>query len=151
MSLALSSEMPGLPVIRLALITSRIGVSGLRWYFRSRLVTMPTTFVPSMIGMPEMWCLAITSWASLTVAVIGRVLGSVMTPFSLRLTFSTSSAWSAALRFLWITPMPPICARAMARRCSVTVSMADDSTGMLSRMRLVSRVATSVSFGTTSL
>ena len=36
--------------------------------------------------------------------------------------------------FLWMTPMPPSCAMAMAMRASVTVSMAADSSGMLSRM-----------------
>ena len=34
---------------------------------------------------------------------------------------------------LWMTPMPPSCAMAMAVRDSVTVSMAELSSGMLRR------------------
>ena len=36
--------------------------------------------------------------------------------------------------FLWMMPMPPSCAMAIARRASVTVSMAADTSGMLSWM-----------------
>src|SRR3954471_6638157 len=49
-------------------------------------------------------------------------------------------------RFLWMTPMPPSCAIAIARRASVTVSMAAETTGRFRTMfrlrwvlRLVSR------------
>ncbi len=35
-------------------------------------------------------------------------------------------------RFLWITPIPPCCAMAMASRDSVTVSMAALASGTLS-------------------
>ena len=34
--------------------------------------------------------------------------------------------------FLWIIPMPPFCAMQMAVSCSVTVSMAAETSGMLS-------------------
>src|ERR1700745_198576 len=51
-----------------------------------------------------------------------------------------------AVRFLWMTPMPPSCAIAIARRASVTVSMAAETTGRFRTMfrlrwvlRLVSR------------
>src|SRR5712691_4432864 len=47
-------------------------------------------------------------------------------------------------------PIPPSCARAMARAASVTVSMAELTSGMLRRRLLVSSVATSVSRGNTS-
>ena len=40
-----------------------------------------------------------------------------------------------------MTPMPPSCAMAMARRASVTVSMADEMTGILRRMERVIWVA----------
>src|SRR5713101_5400547 len=47
-------------------------------------------------------------------------------------------------------PIPPSCARAMARAASVTVSMAELTSGMLRRRLLVSGVDTSVSRGNTS-
>jgi hypothetical protein len=37
------------------------------------------------------------------------------------------AAWDSAVMFLWITPMPPSWASAIARRASVTVSMAADT------------------------
>ena len=42
-----------------------------------------------------------------------------------------------------MTPRPPCCAIAMARRDSVTVSIAALTSGTFSRMRRVSRVLTS--------
>ena len=53
------------------------------------------------------------------------------------------------LRFLWMTPMPPCCAIAMASRLSVTVSIAALRIGTLRRMRRVSRDATSTWLGRT--
>ena len=47
-------------------------------------------------------------------------------------------------------PMPPSCAMAMARRASVTVSMAADTSGSFSAMLRVNRVAREVSLGRTS-
>src|SRR6266536_1129099 len=64
----------------------------------------------------------------------GRVIGSTMTPFSERFTFSTSRAWLVTERFLWMMPMPPSCASAIARADSVTVSMGAETRGMLSSM-----------------
>ena len=46
-------------------------------------------------------------------------------------------------------PMPPARARAMARRASVTVSIAAETIGMASSMRGVSRVRVRTSSGTT--
>src|ERR1700709_1170281 len=50
------------------------------------------------------------------------------------------------VRFLWMTPIPPSCAMAIARRASVAVSIAAETTGRLRTMfrlrwvlRLVSR------------
>src|SRR5215208_1889865 len=44
-------------------------------------------------------------------------------------------------RFRWMMPIPPSRARAMARRASVTVSMAADTIGICSEMLEVSRAA----------
>ena len=52
-------------------------------------------------------------------------------------------------RFLWITPMPPFCAIAMAIGASVTVSIAAEISGMLSQMLRVRRVRMSVWPGST--
>ena len=49
-----------------------------------------------------------------------------------------------------MTPMPPACAMAMARLASVTVSMAEETIGMLSAIARVSRVRMSTSDGITS-
>ena len=43
--------------------------------------------------------------------------------------------------FLWMMPMPPSWAMVIARRASVTVSMAAETTGRLRRMSRVSRLA----------
>ena len=53
--------------------------------------------------------------------------------------------------FLWMMPMPPSWARAMASSLSVTVSIGEETIGMLRRMLRVSWVRTSTSRGTTSL
>ena len=62
-------------------------------------------------------------------------------PLSNFLTARTSSAWRATSRFLWITPMPPTWAMTIAMRLSVTVSMAEESSGMPSSMVRVTRLA----------
>ena len=46
--------------------------------------------------------------------------------------------------------MPPACAMAMASRLSVTVSMAEEMTGILTAISRVTREATSASAGSTS-
>ncbi len=79
-----------------------------------------------------------------------RENGSVMTPCSDRLTLSTSAAWRSTVIFLWMTPMPPSRAMAMAMRASVTVSMPALTRGMFRRMSLVKTVDTSTSLGRTS-
>ena len=60
------------------------------------------------------------------------VIGSFTTPLSKRLTFATSAACALGDMFLWTMPMPPSWAMAIARRASVTVSIAADSSGMFS-------------------
>ena len=89
-----------------------------------------------------------TAKASVTRASGGSVTGSTIMPDWLRLTLSTSP-WSSTDRLRWTMPMPPARAMAMARRASVTVSMAADTMGMASSMRGVSRVAVETSLGRT--
>ena len=116
----------------------------------SRLVRMPTSRFPfSVIGTPEMWYLLMIASASPTVASGGRVMGSTIMPDSLRLTFSTSSACPSTGRLRCNTPRPPSRARAMARRASVTVSMAADNMGMLRRMPGARSTLRSTSGGST--
>ena len=71
------------------------------------------------------------------------VIGSTIMPLSDRFTRSTSEACSSIDRFLWMTPRPPCCAIAIARRDSVTVSIAALTSGTFSRMWRVSCVLTS--------
>jgi hypothetical protein len=52
--------------------------------------------------------------------------------------------------FLWMTPMPPAWAMAIAIGASVTVSMAAATSGMFSAMSRVNRVRVSVWFGSTA-
>src|SRR5262245_321724 len=78
------------------------------------------------------------------------VIGLTIMPLSDRFTRSTSDACSSIDRFLWMTPSPPCCAMAMARRDSVTVSIAALTSGTDRRIRRVRRVVTSTWVGTTS-
>src|SRR5689334_6649820 len=71
-------------------------------------------------------------------------------PLSDRFTRSTSDACSSIARFLWMMPMPPCCAMAIASRDSVTVSIAALASGTASRIFRVSRVEMSTFVGTTS-
>ena len=66
-----------------------------------------------------------------------------MTPFSERLTLSTSSACASIDIFLWIIPMPPCLAMAIAILCSVTVSIPALIIGMFSLIFFVSHVVKS--------
>src|SRR5262245_39244912 len=77
------------------------------------------------------------------------VIGSVIIPLSERLTLRTISAWSSIARFLWMKPIPPSRANAIASRCSVTVSMAELVIGTFIRILRVSCVLTSASAGNT--
>ena len=79
------------------------------------------------------------------------VTGSVTMPDSERLTRRTCWAWSSMDRLRWRMPIPPWRAMAIAISDSVTVSMAADSRGTDSWMRLVRREAVSTSEGTTSV
>ena len=132
-------------------MTSRTGRMRLSSKRRSRLVRMPTSRCwPSTIGTPEIRYLAIRSSAEPTRSSGPRVTGSTIMPDSERLTLSTSVTWSSIERLRWITPRPPSRAIAIARRASVTVSIAADISGMASWMSRVSIVAVETCAGTTS-
>ena len=111
--------------------------------FRSRLVIIPTNFRPSVTGTPDMRNFAINASASASVCSGVKEKGSVMTPFSERFTLSTSSACASMDMFLWITPIPPCLAMAIAIRCSVTVSIPALIMGMFSLIFFVSQVVRS--------
>src|SRR5690606_6094694 len=115
----------------------------------SRLVTMPTTLPPSTTGTPEMLRARVSLSTSPMVVCGVTVKGSRMTPASKFLTIRTCAACSCTDMFLWTMPMPPSWAMAMARRPSVTVSMAADTIGRFSLMPRVRRVARLTSLGRT--
>src|SRR6185369_5328580 len=92
-----------------------------------------------------------TSRASEILCSGSMVTGSTIMPLSERFTRSTSSACLSIDMLRWTMPMPPCCARAMARWDSVTVSMAELTTGMFNPMLRVNQVRVSVSAGTTLL
>src|SRR6266581_201608 len=118
---------------------------------RSRFVKMPSRRPPrSVTGTPEILNRCISSSASAIFCSGPMVTGSTIMPLSERFTLSTSAACASIGRFLCTMPMPPCWAMAIARRESVTVSMAAETRGMLSRMLRVSWVVTSTRLGTTS-
>ena len=79
-----------------------------------------------------------------------RVTGSTIMPASLRFTLSISATWCSIERLRWMIPSPPSRASAIARRDSVTVSMAEETIGISSAIVGVSRVAVATSFGRTA-
>ena len=91
-----------------------------------------------------------SSSAVATVASGGSVTGSTIIPDSERFTLSTSATWCAIERFRWTIPMPPARASAIARRASVTVSIAAETIGIWSVIEGVKRVTVETSFGSTS-
>ncbi len=103
----------------------------------------------STIGTPEILNRAIRCSASRIGRSGGSVIGSRIIPLSDRLTRSTSAACRSMGRFLWMTPMPPSRAMAIAMSASVTVSIAAETNGTLSGMARVRRVETSTWRGCT--
>ena len=77
-----------------------------------------------------MWYVAISSSASETSAPAGSVTGSTIIPDSERLTLSTSATCASIERLRWTIPIPPSRASAIARRASVTVSIAAETIGI---------------------
>ena len=76
-----------------------------------------------------------------------QVTGLVTMPASDRFTRSTCEAWSSTDRLRCSTPTPPWRAIAIAIRASVTVSMAELSSGTRTVISLVSRADVSTSPG----
>ena len=70
-------------------------------------------------------------------------------PDSYFLTRRTWAACSSMVRFLWITPIPPSWAIAMAIADSVTVSMAEETSGICRLIERVSRVPVETAVGST--
>ena len=112
---------------------------------------MPLRKPLTVMGTPLMLCCCITLRAVSTVSSGGSVMGSVMMPFSLRLTLSTSRGLVRHRHVLVDDAHPPSWASAIARSASVTVSIGEEMIGMFSRTFCVSWVRTSTSRGTTSL
>jgi hypothetical protein len=79
-----------------------------------------------------------------------QVTGLLTMPASDLFTRSTCDAWSSIDRLRCSTPAPPCRAMAIAIRASVTVSMAEDSSGTRRVMLRESRLEVSTSLGTTS-
>ena len=150
MSMACSVVVSGGAVISFVVMMRSTLLAVSLWKRRSRRVIMPTSLPPSSTGRPDMLWRAISSRAFSIVASGVRVTGEVMTPASERFTLRTSLAWRAMSRLRWIIPRPPSCASAMARRASVTVSIAAETIGMFKVMFLVSRVPVPTSSGITS-
>src|SRR5690349_503790 len=90
-----------------------------------------------------------SSSAARTGASGGSVTGSTIIPDSERLTLSTSATCAAIERLRWTTPIPPSRASAIARRASVTVSIAAETMGIARLMDGVNRARVETSFGRT--
>ena len=69
-----------------------------------------------------------------SVAIGAMVMGLTTIPLSKRLTARTAAHCSSTERLRCSTPMPPICAITIAMSASVTVSIAEEMTGMLRLM-----------------
>ena len=116
---------------------------------KSRLVTMPTILSFSTTGRPEILFFRVICMTSSTDILGSMVIGSLTTPDSNRLTLSTRFACLWGVKFLWIMPMPPCSASAIAMLASVTVSIAAEITGILRLIFLVNFVSNETSFGST--
>ncbi|OQA07627.1 MAG: hypothetical protein BWY65_01813 [Firmicutes bacterium ADurb.Bin373] len=150
-SFAWSTVVPCGAVTRFSfVITSSTFLVKSRSKRRSRLVRIPTSFPFTVIGTPDIRYLSINTRASLTRLSGERKIGSDMMPCSERLTRSTSSDWRSIGIFLWITPIPPSRAIAIAILDSVTVSMPALISGIFSFSPLARFVTVSTSLGRTS-
>ena len=135
----------------MGVMTSRTGRFGSVSKRMSRLVQMPTSLPSSSTtGRPEMRKRAHLASTSPMVSSGVQVTGLETMPASERLTISTCCAWSSTDRLRCRMPMPPWRAMAMAMRDSVTVSMAAEMMGTLSRSSRVSWVDVSTADGITS-
>ena len=145
--------MPDRPVTSgIGVITSPTRRGGSSSKRMSRLVTMPSSLMSrSTTGTPEIRNRPHIASASPMVASGVMVIGSSTMPASDRLTRSTWWAWSSIDRLRWMMPMPPWRAIATAIRASVTVSIGEEISGILTLIRLDTRVEVSAWDGTTSL
>jgi hypothetical protein len=135
----------------LVVIKSSMGLSLSVSKRRSRLVKMPTSNpVSSTTGIPPILFSRMSWKASPTRALLCMVIGSMIMPLSALFTRRTCSACAAMVMFLWMIPMPPSRAMAMAIRYSVTVSIAAEMSGTLMRRFRVSLLEMSTSRGRTS-
>ena len=152
MSSAFLRSVPSGAVIRFSLVIMLLTFSlKLVSNRRSRLVSIPNNFwLASTIGIPPILFSFINRIASPMVASGLSVNGSSISPFSLRLTFLTWSAWWSILIFLCSMPSPPSLAKAIASAASVTVSIAALNMGTFKVMVLVSLAVISTSRGNTS-
>mmetsp|Transcript_149073 Transcript_149073/g.211842 ORF Transcript_149073/g.211842 Transcript_149073/m.211842 type:complete len:300 (+) Transcript_149073:767-1666(+) len=109
----------------------------------SRFVTKPSSLAPicpfSVTGNPVKPCLVLSTSNSSKVIVGRTQTGSRMKPALYFFTRETSLAWSSMAMFVWITPMPPSKAMAIAMLDSVTVSIGLDTMGVRKEMRFVNR------------
>src|SRR3954468_24238429 len=150
-SFAASCEMPSRQVMSSRVITSSTRCSRFFSKRMSRLVRMPTSRPLRVTGIPLISCCRISSTAWYSRASGSMVTGSTTIPLSYFLTLVTSSACWATPRILWMKPIPPDWAIAMAVRASVTVSMAALTNGIFWRMLRVSCADTSTWRGRISL
>ena len=109
----------------------------------------PVRREPRVTGSPEMRYFVMISSAWRSVMSGEMVTGSTIMPLSERFTRSISSYWRSMGMLRCTMPIPPWRAMAMARRDSVTVSMAADASGILSLNCRVKCVRVSTSVGST--
>ena len=101
----------------------------------------------SVTGKPETRCLRISSRARPMESPGPSVIGSRMMPLAERLTLVTSRACASGERFLWMIPMPPSWASAIARSDSVTLvrrAVTLVSAGLMELARGMSRTSSKV-------
>mmetsp|Transcript_19418 Transcript_19418/g.49742 ORF Transcript_19418/g.49742 Transcript_19418/m.49742 type:complete len:289 (+) Transcript_19418:188-1054(+) len=115
----------------------------------SRFVTRPSSLDPilpsSVTGKPVKPQVSRSLSSSASGVVGGMHTGSRMKPLLYFFTFITSLACTSAGRFVWMTPMPPSSAMAMAILASVTVSMGVETMGVLRVICLVNFADSSTS------
>mmetsp|Transcript_40794 Transcript_40794/g.88369 ORF Transcript_40794/g.88369 Transcript_40794/m.88369 type:complete len:241 (+) Transcript_40794:764-1486(+) len=111
---------------------------------QSRLVTRPRSLAPmrplSVTGKPVKPKRFFNSSSSSKVMVGGTQTGSKIKPALYFFTLCTSAACASTERFVWITPIPPSKAIAMAILDSVTVSMGLDTMGVFKWIFLLKRL-----------
>mmetsp|Transcript_14011 Transcript_14011/g.26180 ORF Transcript_14011/g.26180 Transcript_14011/m.26180 type:complete len:241 (-) Transcript_14011:197-919(-) len=142
---ASSRSIPSLTVTRSA---AGVMISlSLVWRSRTKsvslLVTRPRSFDPnfplSVTGKPVKPSVLLSLSSSCNVMVGGTQTGSRINPALNFFTRATSAACASTGKFVWITPMPPSSAIAMAMLDSVTVSMGLETMGVFRAIFFVKR------------